>query len=49
MSVNLKVGLVILAAMAVFFYPVWLKGLVPMPADFTVGIIILVGLSWVVA
>lgn len=30
--------LVILLAVLVFFYPVWLKGLVPLPADFVVGV-----------
>ncbi len=30
--------LVILVAVSIFFYPVWLKGLVPIPADFIVGV-----------
>lgn len=30
--------LVILLAVLVFFYPVWLEGLVPLPADFVVGV-----------
>jgi hypothetical protein len=28
---------IILAAVGIFFYPVWLKGLVPIPGDFIVG------------
>src|SRR3989344_5751058 len=29
--------LIILAATLVFFYPVWIKGQIPLPADFIVG------------
>lgn len=35
---NLWPILIILAAVLVFFYPVWTKGFVPLPADFVVGV-----------